>query len=83
MGGPWGWFYVAVRTFPFWAIPLSFTLFAAGIRAKKAKSTFGRKGAFWYHLLAILLLILSGAYLYFQGHQHAVPFFYNAINQKP
>lgn len=68
------WFYILVRTFPFWAIPVGLALLATGIRTK------GKK----LYLLIGVILILSGVgFLFGQGHFLAVPWVHEMWNAPP
>ncbi len=76
-----GWLYTIVRTFPFWAIPVGLTFIFSSLRTKP-NSKAGKLWKMVYVVIGILLLSLSGAYLAFQGHKEAVPFFHELLNQE-
>ncbi len=68
--------YILVRVFPFWAIPLAFTFFAVAVRAKGLPKT-RRTGLL---VSGALLIGASVAFLFFQGHNTAVPWMHEVLN---
>jgi hypothetical protein len=65
------WFYVFLRTFPFWGIPVGFALIGTFLRTKKKA----------YLFLGIILVALSVLFLFNRGHDTAVPFFHEVFNE--
>ena len=72
-----GWLYIIVRTFPFWAIPTAFVILTAYIRGKTRPK--GLMAVFWLGLV-VLLTGVSVFFLMFNGHQTAVPFVHDLLN---
>ncbi len=68
-------FYIIVRTFPFWAIPTAITLFMVWFRTHP-NTPLKKRLRTSYMLASLVLIALSTAYLFFQGHLQAVPFVY-------
>ncbi len=65
------WFYVIIRTYPFWAVPLGIFLALVGIRqAGKKKFLFG----------GISLIVTGVAFLFLKGPFYAVPFMHEMLN---
>jgi hypothetical protein len=71
MGSFLNWFYIAIRTFPFWGIPLGVVLAVQGTRQKNKKK-----------LLALgTLLVISGiAFLFLRGPFLAVPLLHEIMS---
>ena len=67
------WFYILVRTFPFWAIPIGFAVLA---------TAFGKKGKKWLLVPGIALIAGGVAFLFAQGHFTAVPFVHEMLNSE-
>jgi hypothetical protein len=63
------WVFILVRTFPFWAIPLGLVFIGSSFRGEKKKSQL---------LIGVVMIALSVAFIFFQGHFMAVPFLYEA-----
>jgi hypothetical protein len=64
--------YSIVRTFPFWAIPLGAALISS-TWAKRVQKMSAKKKMLLL-LFGIFLVLDSVVFLYFQGHEKAVPF---------
>jgi cytosine/uracil/thiamine/allantoin permease len=64
-------FYIAVRTYPFWAIPLATAFIATGLKVKKRKLLL---------LLGIVMVITSVLFIAFRGHETAVPFVHKILS---
>ena len=66
------WFYILLRTYPFWAIPTAFFLLSAALRKGGNKK--------WIPV-ALLLMGSSVAFLFYQGHFTAVPFAHEVMQE--
>jgi len=66
-------FYIAVRTIPFWCIPIGLALVTTALKVK------GKK---WMMIPGILLVIGSILFLVFNGQFSAVPFVHEMLNSK-
>jgi hypothetical protein len=65
------WFYILVRTFPFWAIPIGLALVATGLR---------RKGKKLFLLIGLILIAGGVSFLFAYGHFLAVPWVHEMWN---
>jgi hypothetical protein len=63
--------YSIVRTFPFWAIPLGAALISSTWAKRTQKMSGGKRSLLL--LSGFLMILASGLFLYFQGHERAVP----------
>ncbi len=63
--------YSVVRTFPFWAIPLGAAMISSTWARRAQKMSGGRRTLLL--ILGLSLIVASGFFLYFQGHERAVP----------
>lgn len=71
-----GWFYILVRTFPFWAIPISLMIFLSYFKKKTRPKGFWSGGLLF---IATALAILSVFFLFKRGQFTAVPFFHELV----
>jgi hypothetical protein len=69
-------FYILVRTFPFWAIPVGIALITAALRGKSGH----KKKKFLYIATGLILLGGSAVFLIEQGHVQAVPFVHDIFH---
>lgn len=63
-------FFILIRTFPFWGVPLGTLLILQGVRLKKKHLIF----------FGVVIIAASIAFLYFRGPFMAVPFAHELIN---
>lgn len=71
------WFYVILRTYPFWAIPTGIALLTGYLARPKNKH---KKPSIAWLLISVFLLASSVLFLVKRGHMTAVPFFHNIMN---
>lgn len=69
-------FYIILRTFPFWAIPLGFVMVTGYFPTRKA----GRRYPIIWVILGIFLLAASVLFLVKKGHLTAVPLAHEIFN---
>ena len=65
------WFFIMLRTFPFWGIPTAFFFIVHGIRGKNKR--------LWIPL-GILMIVGSVVFLFLRGPFTAVPFMHDVLN---
>jgi hypothetical protein len=70
MGSMLNWFYIAIRTFPFWGIPLGVVLMLQGLKEKNKKK---------FLFLGVILIISGILFLFLQGPFLAVPFLHELM----
>ncbi len=73
MGSMLNWFYIAIRTFPFWGIPLGVVLALQGTRQKNKKKIL---------VLGIFLIVTGTAFLFLRGPFLAVPFLHEVMSDE-
>jgi hypothetical protein len=71
-----GWVFILVRVYPFWAIPLAFTLIMVSLRSKNIPKA-RRSGLL---VVGVLLIASSIAFLFLQGHNTAVPWIHEVFS---
>jgi len=72
-----GAFYIVVRTFPFWAIPLGISLIFYFLKPPGGKRN---RYSLPLFLLGILLVVGAVLYFVFEGYRHAVPAAYEVLS---
>jgi hypothetical protein len=72
-----GWFYIVLRNYPFWAIPLGLTILIDVLFGHRKKSTAKMKAV--YMFLGILFIASSVFFLIYDGHKMAVPFMHEVF----
>jgi hypothetical protein len=71
MGSFLNWFYIAIRTFPFWGIPVGVVLLLQGLKHKNKKKLL---------FLGIFLIFSGVTFLFLRGPFLAVPFLHEVMN---
>lgn len=75
-----GFFYILVRTYPFWAIPLGIVILAVALGKPGRKFSKSRKAS--YLAFALLLFLLTGGYFFVGGPTAVVPFIHDTLHNK-
>lgn len=73
-------FYVILRTYPFWAVPLAVLLLTVAF-SKKRKQPLSKHMKQAYIGTSVLLIITSGIYLFLGGPMHAIPIMHEALHK--
>lgn len=73
-------FYVILRTYPFWAVPLAVMLLTISF-SKQRRQPLSKHTKQAYIALALALIVTSGLYLFLGGPMHAIPMMHEALHK--